>query len=425
MNKAKHILLVILSFLILTSLYFSHFKNDKNIKIGNFKQALERIDITKSPRGNFLSAWHALNSQYIDSTFNHQEWPKWKDRYFRAIKTKQDCYLAINTMLESLNDPYTRFLPPSEFEEQDRNIDAKLFGIGVHISKIKDNVVVVNVIEDTPAYKAKLKMGDIIFKVNDTLTKGLTLKEVAQIVRGKAGTVVNLTIIREKKELIKKVTREEIYIKSVKHKILENKYAYINLSSFISSDATEEMRQALKKTNNTQGLILDLRGNNGGLLPNAILISNMFLSKGTIVSIVDKNGNKQTIKAKHSRMLSTKPMVILINGGSASASEILSGALKENNRAKLVGGKTFGKGLVQKIHQLPDGSGINITVAKYLTPNGNDINKKGIEPDYLVKLTKKDFINLKDPQLDKAIEVLAMEVKKQDKKILNFVNKNK
>ncbi len=425
MNKAKHILLLLLSFLIITSVYFLQVKDDKSIQINNIQKALGKLEIIKSPRGTFLSAWHALEDQYIDSTFNHQKWSRWKDRYFPLIKTKQDCYLAINTMVESLNDPYTRFLPPSEFKEQDRNIDAKLFGIGVHISKIKDNVVVVNVIEDTPAFKAKLKMGDIIFKVNDTLTKGLTLKEVAQIVRGKAGTVVSLTILREKKELIKKITREEIYIKSVKHKMLKDKYAYINLSSFISSDATKEMRQALKETNNAQGIILDLRGNNGGLLPNAILISNMFLSKGTIVSIVDKNGNKQTVKAKHSRMLSTKPMVILINGGSASASEILSGALQDNNRAKLIGEKTFGKGLVQKIHQLPDGSGINITVAKYLTPNDNDINKKGIEPDYLVELTQKDFLKLKDPQLDKAIKVLAIEIDKQEKKILNFVNKSK
>ncbi len=425
MNKAKHILLLLLSFLILASIYFFNIKNDKSIQIETIKEALSRLEIVKSPRGIFLSAWHALDNQYIDSTFNHQKWSRWKNRYSSVIKTQQDSYLAINTMLESLNDPYTRFLPPSEFEEQDRNIDAKLFGIGVHISKVKDNVIIVNVIEDTPAFKAQLKMGDIIFKVNDDLTKGLTLKEVAQLVRGKAGTVVNLTILRDKKELIKKITREEIYIKSVKFKILSKKYAYINLSSFISTDATEEMRQALKKTNNAQGIILDLRGNNGGLLPNAILISNMFLSKGTIVSIVDKNGNKQTIKAKHSRMLSTKPMVILINGGSASASEILSGALKENNRAKLIGEKTFGKGLVQKIHQLPDGSGINITVAKYLTPNDNDINKKGIKPDYWVKLSREDFMALKDPQLDKAIEILAIEVEKQNKKILNFVNKKK
>jgi len=372
--------------------------------------SIENINVT--PEVIFNKTWRIVKNNYIDATCNHQDWKRWQERYGDKIKTKEDSYVAIKSMVESLNDPYTRFLTPDEFAEQDRSIDAKLFGIGVHIADIKGNAVIVNVIEDTPASKSGLKAGDRILKVNGKSTKGLPLKDVADAVRGKAGTKVVLVLLRDKKQLTKAILRQEIKIKSVKYKMLDDKYAYIKISTFISTDTAYEVAEALKATEKAKGIIIDLRGNHGGLLPNAIMISNMFIKKGTIVSVVDRNGSKQEFKAESENVITSKPTVILINGESASASEILSGALKDHKRALLVGETTFGKGLVQRILKLPDGSGINLTIAKYLTPNGNDIGHKGIKPDYKIVMTEKQFLSGKDPQLSKAKQVLAAELNK-------------
>ncbi|MDD3013142.1 MAG: S41 family peptidase [Candidatus Gastranaerophilales bacterium] len=409
-NTKYSIYITIITILLSLSIYGCGFKEShqpqqpvKNVlsSVGSFR---------KSPQGIFLKSWKVIKNEYLDETFNHQDWEKWKDRYYDRIKTKEDAYVAIETMLESLNDPYTRFLRPSDFDEQDRNIDARLFGIGVHIATKNNRTVIVHVIEGTPALKAGLKAGDIILKVNNISTKGLDIKQVADIVRGKAGTKVALELQRNKSHIYKDILRKEINIKSVEYKILDNKYAYIHILSFISNDTSIETAQALEKTKNAKGIIIDLRGNYGGLLPNAVFIANMFIKKGAIVSIVDKSGYKETINAAPYDIYTSKPVIVLINQASASASEILSGALKDHKRAILVGEKSFGKGLVQKIISLPDGSGLNITIAKYLTPNGTDINKKGIQPDYKVKITEKDFIKHYDPQLAKAKQVLAQEI---------------
>jgi carboxyl-terminal processing protease len=376
---------------------------------------VENVSVT--PDGVFDRAWRIVKNNYIDSDFNHQDWNKWHNRYDAKIKTKADSYVAIETMLESLNDPYTRFLKPEEFAEQDRDIDARVFGIGVYISDYKGNVVIANVIEGSPAEKSGLKAGDRILKVNGKSTKGMALKDVAEAVRGKAGSKVSLEVLRNQKQISKNIYRKEVKLKSVKHKMLNDKMAYIKLSTFISEDAAIETYEALKATKKSQGIILDLRGNHGGLLPNAITISNMFIKEGTIVSVVDRANNKKDYNADAQGFLTGKPMVVLINGESASASEILSGALKDHKRALLVGEKTFGKGLVQRILKLPDGSGINLTVAKYLTPNGNDIGHKGINPDYKVDYTVKQFLAGKDPQLAKAKEVLNQQMALNQKMI--------
>ena len=180
----------------------------------------------------------------------------------------------------------------------------------------------------------------------------------------------------------------------------------IQISSFISSDLSSEFIEALTKTEKCQGLIIDLRGNAGGLMPNAIFIADMFLPSGHIVSIVDRNSQKSDIDAQVKPYAISKPLVILIDEASASASEILSGALKDNKKAILIGKRTYGKGMIQKIYPLPNETGMNLTIAKYLTPKGFDINKRGIEPDYEVEYTEKDFLNNKDPQLEKAKSVM-------------------
>ena len=209
----------------------------------------------------------------------------------------------------------------------------------------------------------------------------MNISEVASLVRGPENSVVELVLLRDNKKITKKIKRKEIKIKNVKSSIIDNHIGYIQIISFMGGATPNEFMEALENTKDTDSLILDLRGNTGGLLDNAVFIANMFIKQGELVEIIYRNGYKKSINAVHNQDLLEKPTVVLVNGASASASEILSGALKDYKRAKLVGKKTFGKGLVQKVVSLPNQSGVNITIARYLTPNGTDINKLGIKPD--------------------------------------------
>lgn len=356
--------------------------------------------------------WKLVNSHYVDQTKNSQDWDKkWRHKYDDQIKTNEDAYLAINTMLASLNDPYTRFLDPKEFAEENNSISGSLKGIGIQIGMKDGKLTVIAPIEDTPAEKAGLLAGDVILEINGKSTSSITVDKAAEQIRGPEGTTVTLKIKRDDKEpQLFTVTRANIKLKSISQKVPENvkipdDICYIRLSSFISRNANAEFRDILAKNYYKKGFIIDLRSNPGGLLSNAIAISDMFLDSGDIVSTVDRNNYKETDRATKG-VVTRQPVVILINKGSASASEIFSGAMKDNGRAVLVGEQSFGKGLVQEINKLPGGAGINITIQKYLTPNGTDIHKKGITPDVVVKLTDDDIKNKNDVQLKRAIEVL-------------------
>ncbi len=371
--------------------------------------------------------WQLIREDYYDQTFGGQSWTRWEHRYDGKLKTLDDAHKAIETMLASLGDRYTRFLDRDAFDDEKLQIDAHLYGIGVQIGLDKaQRIVVIAPIEGTPASRAGLLPGDEIAEINGKPTKGLSVEEAAKQIKGPINTQVVLTLLRNKQHLKVPIVRAEIPIRSVQTaKVIDGDIGYIRLSSFISQQANKEMRDALGKLSAAKGLILDLRDNPGGLLTNAIDISNMFLDSGNIVSTVDRDGYK-TPAMSDSHPISHQPLVVLINQGSASASEITSGALRDNGRAELVGQRTFGKGLVQGINRLEDGSGVNITIAKYLTPNDTDINKKGITPDVPVDLTEKDYKDgkgpwwldpdgptvkrapedLKDIQLRKAVELL-------------------
>ena len=351
-------------------------------------------------------SWRTVKKNYIDSTYNSQNWSVWRERYKNKLKTEEDARVAIETMLASLDDIYTRFLSKTEYAEQYNSIDSHITGIGVNIMNKSGQTVVYSVIEGTPAQKSDIRANDIIMYVDGVNVSGLDISKVAEKVRGLEGSIVTLKIKRGKEIITKKIVREKIEIKSVESSIKGNNIGYIKIKSFIGSNTASEFVSALKNIDSTKGLILDLRGNTGGLLANAVIVANLFISEGKIVSIVSKNGKRHDITAQSKVPLVTKPTVVLVDESSASASEILSGALKDNKKAVLVGNKTFGKGLVQQIVPLPNGTGINITIAKYLTPNGTDINKKGIEPDYKVKYTFADMIKKNDTQLKKAEEVL-------------------
>ena len=234
----------------------------------------------------------------------------------------------------------------------------------------------------------------------------MSLAEVSNLVKGPVNTFVNINILRDDEILKKKIIRKEITIKTVKSSVQDD-IGYIQILSFISNSTPNEFLEALENTDETKGLIIDLRGNTGGLLPNAVFVSNLFLENGRkIVSIVGRNGYHYDVISEDNNVDIKKPVVLLVDNSSASVSEIFSGAMKDYKRAKLVGTKTFGKGMVQKIISLPNETGINLTVAKYLTPRGFDINKNGISPDIEENITEEDIIEKRDPQYDKAKELL-------------------
>ncbi len=366
--------------------------------------------LAATPIEMYDNVWRLINSKYVDQTDNNQDWNSWRHKYDSVIKTNEDAYVAIDTMIASLNDPYTKFLNPKEFAEETSSIKGSLKGIGIQIGVKDGKLMVIAPIEDTPAEKAGLLADDEILAIDGKSTKGISVDKAADQIRGEEGTQVTLLVKR--KDLEPKsytITRAEIEIKSVSQKVpndvkMPDDICYIRLSSFISRNASKEVGEILTSSAGKKAIILDLRSNPGGLLSNAIYISDMFLNGGSIVSTVDRDGYKETQKASKG-VLTTKPLVVLLNKGSASASEIFSGAMKDNNRAVLVGTQSFGKGLVQEINKLPNNAGVNITIQKYLTPNGTDIHKKGITPDVVVELSDEDLKNKNDVQLKKAIEI--------------------
>ncbi len=367
--------------------------------------------LAHTPESLYDDVWKLINSRFVDVKKNGQDWKIWRHRYDEVIETDEDAYVAIESMLASLNDRYTRFLDPEEFAEEGRSIKATLFGIGIQIGNRDNKLLIIAPIEDTPAFRAGLKADDEIVKIDDVESKGMDVKDAANMIRGKKGTTVRLLIRREDKEdTWVEVERDEIKLKAVSDKppfetdIPEN-IGYIKMSTFLSSNASFEMRTQVKEKGDRAGYIIDLRSNPGGLLSNAISIADFFLEGGAIVSTVDRDGYKE-VRWASPRVLTKKPLVILIDKGSASASEILSGALRDNNRAILVGQTSFGKGLVQEINRLPGGSGVNVTTQRYLTPNDTDINKTGIVPDIAVKVKEEDLKVKKDLQLESAIEVM-------------------
>ncbi len=355
----------------------------------------------------FDNTWKIIRDNYYDAELNTQAWGRWKEHYHGKIKTDEDAKVAIDTMLASLNDPYSRYMNKTEYLDQNNSINSKITGIGVNISSNAGKIHIVNVMEGTPAQFANLLPEDIILSIDGKEVNGLALSEVADLVRGPENSFVNITILRNKDKLTKRVMRKEIKIKTVKSSIVDKNIGYIQITSFIGSTTPNEFLEALEKTKDTEGLILDLRGNTGGLLPNAIFIANLFIPHGNIVSIVGRNGYKYDINAQDTELSIEKPTIVLVDGGSASASEILSGALKDYNKAKLLGTKTYGKGMVQKIIPMPNETGLNLTIAKYLTPKGTDINKKGINPDIKVEFSIKDVKNNNDAQLQTAKNILS------------------
>ena len=355
--------------------------------------------IMDSPKEVIDQTWQIVFRDYLDvnGRYTPERWRGLRrDVLAKSYPTSKDAYEAIRGMLASLDDPYTRFLDPREFKEMQIDTSGELSGVGIQLSLDKDTkeLVVVAPIEGSPASKAGVLPKDVITAIDGKSTKGMSTEDAVRLIRGQEGTKVTLTIRRRSQVLDLALTRERIELHAVDTQINTApdgaRVGYIRLKQF-NANATKDMRMALRdmEAAGVDGYVLDLRSNPGGLLMASVEIARQLLNEGTIVSTKTRSGITD-VKRATGRALTAKPIVVLVNEGSASASEILSGALQDNSRAVLVGQKTFGKGLVQSVRGLSDGSGMTVTIAKYLTPSGRDIHKHGIVPDVQAKWTEQE-----------------------------------
>jgi len=349
---------------------------------------------------NFSSFWDAyklLKGKFVDPT---------------KVTDENVLYGAISGMAQNLGDPYTVFFDPEAAESFENELAGYFDGIGIEIGIKQGQLTVVSPLEGTPAQVAGLRAGDIILKIDEKDAAGITSDEAVSLIRGKKGTDVTLSIFRsgwaEAKDF--KITRDTIKIPSLRLIKLDNGIAQLKIYQFsqvLSSDFNKTAFE-IADDPSIKKIIIDLRNNPGGYLEVSQHIAGWFLASGQTVVIEDFGQGKaqQTYKAEGNAMFANYPVVVLMNQGSASASEILAGALRDNREIKLVGETSFGKGSVQEGVNMRDGSFLKITVAKWLTPNGTSISEKGLDPDVEVELTEEDLTDKKDPQLDKAIEIL-------------------
>lgn len=345
----------------------------------------------------FWDAWKTIQEKYVDR---------------KDLNKKEMVYGAIDGLVRSLKDPYTVFFKPVESKQFLDDVSGSFSGIGAEIGIRKDILTVISPLEGSPAQRAGLKAGDRILKINDTVTADLKINEAVGLIRGPKGTTVKLTLSRPGDEELKEISivRDDIKIPTAKWELKNNKVAYIQLFNF-GQTAPSEFRKTVLDVlrGSADRIILDLRNNPGGYLEVSQEIAGWFLESGSVAAIEDFGngaGNKE-YRTSGNGVLKNMPLVVLINEGSASASEILAGALRDNRKIKLVGVKSFGKGSVQELTNLREGTSLKVTIAKWLTPSGKSIAEEGLEPDVKVELKKEDVENLKDPQLEKAMEIIT------------------
>jgi carboxyl-terminal processing protease len=341
-------------------------------------------------------------------------WEAWRvlaDNFYGTLPTPREAaYDAIRGIVQGLGDPFTNFFTPEQAKQFDEDMSGKFEGIGALVKQADGGgILIVETFENSPARKSGLQKGDVIIAVDGKDVTKMSLQEAIMLVRGPAGTTVTLTIKRQGKEepFDVKVTRAKINIPVVKKEMRPDGIAYLKLTSF-TSNSPKLVHEALKEllAKHPKGLIFDLRGNGGGYLGAAVDIGSEFLSEGDILVEKTRDGKENHYRVKKDGIARDIPLVVLVDGGTASASEIVAGAIQDDKRGVLIGEKTFGKGSVQIIKKLSDGSELKVTIAHWFTPKGRAIHGKGIEPDIKVKLTAEDQKAGKDPQLDRAVQYL-------------------
>ncbi|MEN9519086.1 MAG: carboxyl-terminal processing protease [Cyanobacteriota bacterium] len=341
-----------------------------------------------------LQSWRIVNQSYLDETLNHQNWWKLRETFIKKpLRDRQETYDAIEEMLATLDDPFTRLLRPEQYHSLQVNTSGELSGVGLQINVNPETklIEVISPLAGSPAEAAGIEPRDSILEIDGVDAKTITLDEAAAMMRGVTGSKVSLRIQSGQDKTAKprnvEIVRDRISLNPVYTALDTNtgkKVGYVRLNQF-SANAAKEIAHGVNKLEKqgAEAYILDLRNNPGGLLQAGIEIARMWINSGTIVYTVNRQGALGSFES-NSEILTADPLVVLVNQGTASASEILAGALQDNERALLVGEKTFGKGLIQSLFELPDGAGLAVTVAKYETPNHTDINKLGIMPDNVV-----------------------------------------
>ena len=326
-----------------------------------------------------------------------------KEQYVDVVDDEKLFDMAIQGMVSGL-DPHSSFLSQDDFNELKIGTTGKFGGLGIEITTEDSFVKVISPIDDTPAQRVGIKSGDLIIDVGGTSLKDLPISDAVKLMRGEPGTSVEITVIRKEiKEPIKfKITREIIISKGVKSYLFDKKIGYVRLSNF-QSNSTNDVKDAIyelnrESNNKMEGLIVDLRNNPGGVLGTAVGISDLFLTEGKIVYTKGRTyKSKLEYFASPQDIIDGLPLIVLINEGSASASEIVAGALQDHKRAMIMGTKSYGKASVQTIQELNDGSALKLTTARYYTPLGNDIHENGIKPDLVIEVGKKEKVNLPEP----------------------------
>jgi carboxyl-terminal processing protease len=395
-----------------------------------------------SPKAIIDEAWQIINREYVDPTFNQVDWQVVRqDLLSREYSSRQEAYNALKAAIQQLNDPYTRFMDPQQYEQLTSQTSGELSGIGIRLQSQQEtgDLLVVEPIPNSPASTAGIRPGDRILAIDGQSTQGMTVEQASNLIRGEVGTRITLRIDREGENAFDlPLTRARIELPTVRYALRQegsHRIGYIRLSEF-SSHAPEQMRAAIEdlKNQDVDGFVLDLRGNPGGLLQASIEISQMWVEHGSIVRTVNRAGSSQEITANHTAMTNL-PLAVLVDKNSASSSEILTGALKDNHRATVVGSQTFGKALVQAVHSLSDGSGLAVTIQHYYTPAGTDISHLGITPDIQIELTEVQRQQLfstpallgtaeADPQYARAISALRDEIIAHESNSLQQVSVN-
>jgi carboxyl-terminal processing protease len=406
-----------------------------------------------TPKAIVDEAWQIVNREYVDRTAVEQKWQPIRQKLLsRNYASKEQAYEALREAFKTFDDVYTRFMDPQQFDALNNQTQGELTGVGIRLELPETSKVltVVDPLPDSPAFKAGIQTGDEILAIDSKPTKGMSIDDASALIRGEVGTKVTLRIRRKgSADFNQPITRAKIELQTVRYSLREEggkRIGYIRLNDF-SSHADTQMEAAIKalQKQNAQAFVLDLRGNPGGLLDQSLSISQMWLEQGDIVKttdrtnvieIIDRGGMVKTLDpAGKTRLLNRQgfyqevvpnrpvlsklPLAVIVDGNSASSAEILTGALKDNKRATIVGTQTFGKALVQSVHPLmSDSSGLAVTIAHYYTPDGTDISKKGIRPDHVVELTEADRETLSknpkligtisDPQYAKAISTLGI-----------------
>ncbi|MEL6353851.1 MAG: S41 family peptidase [Cyanobacteria bacterium J06627_28] len=378
-----------------------------------------------SPKTVLDEAWQLVYQEYVDANFNRVDWLGVRQTLLSSDYTSRDAaYSELRRVLRRLEDPYTRFLNPAQYAALTEQTSGEVSGVGVRLQQVDSDLIISGVLNQSPAERSGLQPGDKILIIDGRSSRNLNVESASQLIRGEVGTQLSITVRHEdlsEETLI--LTREAVSVPTVSFELTQESgvsVGYIRLDEF-SGHAAEQMDAAITTLTEqgAEGFVLDLRNNPGGLLQASIDISRMWLPRGSIVRTVDRDGNSDEITANRTAVTDL-PLAVLVNGQSASSSEIVTGALGDNDRAVVVGNPTFGKALVQSLHGLSDGSGIAVTVAHYYTPDGTDISTRGITPDINVTLTPEQQRALEinpamrgtdaDPQFLRAVAAIQPEV---------------